>query len=222
MKFRNEKIRITNFGRACSPSAPRTARRAVPTLIATCALCVTVIGCGQPEPTVRRYTEVSVPPPMTAKPELSAMPSIGNRQSAIGNAPLAWDKPEDWDELPASGMRLAAFTVGGAECTIISLPGNVGGLEANIERWAGQIGAPATHEALHPFMDSAEPFETTAGDAGQLFDFQKLSFETEQSILAGIIKIGQMTVFVKMTGTPDTLNAERDKLLTLCQSIQKK
>ena len=62
-----------------------------------------------------------------------------------------WTKPPGWAELPPTSMRLGNFTAGGgqAEITVMTFPGNVGGLLANVNRWRGQAGSVSyTHLTL--------------------------------------------------------------------------
>ena len=68
------------------------------------------------------------------------------------NKSLNWKKPNHWIQKPKSGMRLASFTINNkqdktAEVSITSFPGSVGSLEANINRWRGQLGLEPANES---------------------------------------------------------------------------
>ncbi len=63
--------------------------------------------------------------------------------------PLSWTTPEGWKEAPAgsdpSGMRLIDLRFGPnaeGECYLSVIQGEAGGLEANVNRWRGQMGLP--------------------------------------------------------------------------------
>ncbi|MEI6535387.1 MAG: hypothetical protein WCN98_08620 [Verrucomicrobiaceae bacterium] len=63
--------------------------------------------------------------------------------------PLSWTTPESWKEAPAgsdpSGMRLIDLRFGPngeGECYLAIIQGTAGGLEANVNRWRGQMGLP--------------------------------------------------------------------------------
>ena len=55
-----------------------------------------------------------------------------------------WTKPDSWAAKPPTSMRLGNFTAGNgqAEITVMSFPGDVGGLLANVNRWREQSGLP--------------------------------------------------------------------------------
>ena len=62
---------------------------------------------------------------------------------------LSWTTPEGWTEAPAgsdpSGMRLIDMRFGPnreGECYLSIIRGEAGGLEANVNRWRGQMGLP--------------------------------------------------------------------------------
>lgn len=63
--------------------------------------------------------------------------------------PLSWTTPEGWTEAPAgsdaSGLRLIDLRFGPngeGECYLSVIQGAAGGLEANVNRWRGQMGLP--------------------------------------------------------------------------------
>lgn len=73
--------------------------------------------------------------------------------TSAGTTP-SWTAPEGWLLQPESPMRKAAWKTSSganaADVTVTAFPGDVGGLQANVGRWCGQVGlpAPATPEAL--------------------------------------------------------------------------
>ncbi len=60
-----------------------------------------------------------------------------------------WTVPARWEEKAPTSMRLGNFTAGNgkAEITVMTFPGEVGGLLANVNRWRGQSGLPAVDAA---------------------------------------------------------------------------
>lgn len=140
---------------------------------------------------------------------------------------MTWQAPAGWTEEPGSGMRIGSFRVdvegSAAECSIVSLSGDAGGLVPNVNRWIGQLGLEVPpSDALSSFL-SAQPVITTAGGhEGVLIDLTELMEEhpsTAQSMLVGIIMRGSQTVFVKFTGTKTALAAERESFEALCTSL---
>ena len=140
---------------------------------------------------------------------------------------LGWDTPPGWQESAGTGMRLASFEVAGADatgnCTIITLSGAAGGLEANVKRWIGQLGLPAPDdEEFRRYLDGQESFTSLGGLPGILVDLTVLSEahpEAAESMLAGVITAGAQTVFVKFTGPLPLLKEERARFAALCSSI---
>src|SRR5262249_30227041 len=52
------------------------------------------------------------------------------------NSPLKFKTPDGWQQKPAGGFRLAAFTVGeNTEVTVIPLGKSAGSLLSNVNRW---------------------------------------------------------------------------------------
>ena len=96
---------------------------------------------------------MGMPTPQVERPEMADYGQEG---------PIRWDAPEDWEpKAPSNDMRFAEYTVSGseeaesAELTVFFFgPGGGGGVDANLERWAGQFG------------DDAEPTRQTREVAG--------------------------------------------------------
>ena len=126
-------------------------------------------------------------------------------------------------------MRLASFALGGedapGQCSIVTLAGAGGGLEANIRRWMGQLGVPVPEEEdFLAFVGEQERFAAGGGDIpGVLVDLTGLSEargEQADSMLAGVITAGGQTVFIKLTGPVSLLKNEKDRFAALCRSIR--
>lgn len=68
---------------------------------------------------------------------------------------IAWQTPEPWTTQPGSGFRFATIANEQDEQTleiaVTRFPGDVGGVQANVNRWAGQVG--------HPPVDSEAQLE---------------------------------------------------------------
>ena len=88
-------------------------------------------------------------------PAMPGAPTGNTAQNAAENAPpapdLVWDDPPGWRrEPPSSGLRRAQYKVNrvgadtqDAEMTVITFgAGQGGGIEANVQRWLGQIEQP--------------------------------------------------------------------------------
>ena len=168
-------------------------------------------GCGPRETVVRRYREIDPPPPAPAPSAAEPSPAAG-QAVPMGDHDLkiAWTTPEGWTEAPGAAMRIATFRVGASECTLVAFPGDVGGLEANLGRWLGQLNVEATPERLAALTAAAQPLRTTAGWEGRWFDFAPvLPPGAASSMLAALVPVEGRTLFVKLTGAPAALAAAR-------------
>jgi hypothetical protein len=171
-----------------------------------CIFSLLFSGCGQ-RPQERHYTEIIVEAPQ-------------------GNAPgIFWVVPQGWKEEAGAGMRLATFHLIAdpetIDCDIIALAGPVGGLDANLERWLGQLGLQASDDILSQLTASAQILKTKDGLEIKVFDFTSLQTQgnPDKSMLAAMIALGQTTVFVKMTGPIEAVKHNKDNFLKLLRSI---
>ena len=63
------------------------------------------------------------------------------------NSQLNWSIPSSWIEKPLDSFRKASYDVpllsgSSADFSIVSFPGDVGGLLSNVNRWNNQLGLP--------------------------------------------------------------------------------
>ncbi len=190
-------------------------------------------GCGEREPALRQYQEIVVEAPTRQErvADVAAMaqqmPPAGGGMAgtpvATGSAALTWTTPDGWTEQPGQAMRMATFLVGPdrKECTIVSFPGDVGGIEANLRRWIGQLQATVADDALAKFARAPETFQSEGGLGCLVYDFSGLlPAGSAQSMLAAIVPMDGQTVFVKLMGPRDLLAAERERFLSLCRSLK--
>jgi len=139
-----------------------------------------------------------------------------------------WQCPPTWQELPASGLRLAAFNPlpgdDTLQCTIVPLKGNAGGLQSNTARWLEQMGESVPDEAaLDRFLKTQEQFESIGAFSVQIVDLSawgKKNNEQRLVILAAIITVGEDSLFVKLIGPYSLLLPQKEAFLQLCRSIR--
>jgi hypothetical protein len=210
---------------------------------------VFLVGCEQ-KPQVRHYTEVIIEAPdkdlsspnvlvgdlgheldarqkhsgMTSgdmsitNGDMSTAPMMPTANSAFKDK-LTWAVPSGWIQQPGSAMRLATLHPADdstLDCSIVSLPGGAGGLEANLKRWIGQINLDITDERLTQFISASH---------GHIFDFTQLQKGIDpstKSMIAAMIELDGTMVFVKMTGTIDSIHKHKDKFLALVKSVRLK
>jgi hypothetical protein len=213
-------------------------------LVACLALPALFAGCGESRPAIRTYREVAAAeptpdaraadvaamsramPPEAGQPPARGGGSMGDMASMPvqgGGVTLRWTTPAGWEERAGNAMRMATFLVGPdrAECTIASFPGEVGGLEANLRRWAGQLDATVPDDALARFARSPETFESEGGLPCLVFDFAALlPADAPASMLAAVVPMEGVTVFVKLMGRPALLAEQKAAFASLCRSLR--
>jgi len=202
--------------------------------------CLAVIGCDKPNRSVRHYKEVSLAPdraqpealPAVAPEAVTQPPSGASAGRTMGelppemrtpSLPLQWTTPEGWEEIPGAGMRIVTFMVKGQECTILTFPGDVGGDEANIRRWLGQLGVSASDAEISNFVANPVRFDTEGGYECRFYDYENLiPSGSPKSALAGIIPVGEHTAFVKLMGDAAIVREQKVSFESLCKSIRLK
>ncbi len=148
----------------------------------------------------------------------SATAKAGAPAGHAGAGGLHWHAPEGWTETAGGGMRLATFTVAGAECSIVKLPSGQD-LRLNLDRWAGQLQLELGDEQFKSLTEQAPAFTAGSGWTGAIYDFAPLVKEGKKSFLVGIIDAGPETLFVKMGGPTTVLKEQAAAFLKLCTSI---
>ena len=146
--------------------------------------------------------------------------------------PITWDLPSGWQVRPTNappmgGMKiLGSFLVANnpeAACSIVIMQGTGGGLEANVNRWRGQLGAtpltPAEIDALPKRALLGTPayvVEAEGSFGGMAGTERKPGFK----LLGAICPIHDLTLFVKLTGPAALVNAEHVHFDQLCDSLR--
>jgi hypothetical protein len=147
--------------------------------------------------------------------------------SAVALAPsarpkgLVWTLPPGWKESRGTGMRLATFTPPGGlktEATVVAIPGGSGGELANVNRWRGQIGLPATDDA--GMAASRTTLATKAGPAA-VYDLTSAG-EKRTRLIAAAVETGGTTWFFKLMGDAAATESARPAFLGLVKGVQAK
>lgn len=189
---------------------------------------------------LRQYEEIALnaEPPVKPNPHASMMMDMGQGMqtqdpamqamlsSSISQVNLTWETPQGWTEEKGTGMRMATFTTTDADpitCTIVSLGGGSGGVEANVQRWLGQLALDVSDQSFAQFMDKQSTLQSAGGLEVRLIDFRSLhstNDETQPSMLAGIIERDEQTIFIKMTGSRRSINQNQEPFKSLLTSLK--
>ncbi|MEM6567420.1 MAG: hypothetical protein AAF957_03360 [Planctomycetota bacterium] len=224
--------------RAATPDRGAPTRRVLGAVLAG-ALATSLSACGGPGDVVEiTKTRVAAVPSKTALPGADVRSRLGmrNRPDGPGQGQAApspqdagslfdFDLPEGWEELAPTQFRLVNLRSKSdptAEITLSFLGGDGGGLTANVNRWRGQVGL----EAASDLEVQAYPKRIVLGVEATYLEFtgpyQGMGGpKIEDGALYGaIFSEGGGTLFIKMTGPRETLEANRDTFTAFLDSLR--
>jgi len=142
---------------------------------------------------------------------------------------ISWVSPEGWKQEAGTHMRMASFhpvtDPNAIDCYIIALAGPAGGLGANLQRWLSQLGLQASDDNLSRLSASAQKLQSKDGLEINVYDFtavQTQSSLSDKTMLVAMITLDQTTVFVKMTGSIESVKQNKDNFLKLLGSMTRK
>jgi hypothetical protein len=160
----------------------------------------------------------------TADAPKAAPTSAAQTSDAQEGGGFAWKTPEGWRRGPDKSMRVVTYYPAAderIECYVTALGGDAGGALANANRWRGQLGAPAlTQDELAKLprvpMLGAEAVLVEATGKTKLAGG---GAEEDAAMLATTLNRAQGSVFVKMTGPPALVAAEKQRFLAFCATL---
>jgi hypothetical protein len=137
-------------------------------------------------------------------------------ESAAG---LKWTAPAGWKtEAGARPMRVATYTVEGAECAVYFFGAGQGGsIDANLERWKNQIHGPAPKNAKRTIHGLQVTTIDASGDYAGMGETAKPAYR----LLGAIVEGPGGNVFFKFTGPAKTIAANQPKFEQLLNSVTK-
>jgi hypothetical protein len=172
--------------------------------------------CSKITPEPERSSE-SVPSPVVVA-SAGAMRRDPSATSAAPAGPedISWDAPKTWQSMPnPNTMRKATYKIpkvaGDADDAELTVSAAAGGVEANIQRWAGQFGnaeaktEPRTPNGLN--VTVVEIKGTYASGAGMLGG--PSTPKAKYMLLGAVVDGGERQHFFKMTGPEKTVTAAK-------------
>ena len=139
---------------------------------------------------------------------------------------VQWQVPKSWEEVDRQGVRFASFqTSEELPVTLVSFPGNVGGVDANIQRWLGQINQERSAREVSDFLDSLK-IETSKPVEGDplpyiLVDFQVWIPSSQMTMLVAIFSFSDQTAFIKMSGLQSEISKEKSNFFDFVSSFSR-
>ena len=179
------------------------------------ATVIELAGILKKSPTVNPHAGLEQQPSQSPPAQVSVPPA---------DVGFTYETPDGWRPGQTSMMRKAAFNVGsgenGAEVTAIALPTSAGpqitDVEANVERWAGQVGLPAGTD-LQEYIEKIE----IDGNAGN-FVRLKSPDETKPPVamLVAMVEQGEKVWFFKIIGQAELVEEQRQPFRDFLASIR--
>jgi len=152
---------------------------------------------------------------------------IGPKPPTPKSSDLKWEVPKGWVAKPPSGMRLATFISidsenksQKAEGSLIILGGDAGGIEANILRWANQLGLSPSSDEVKTLVKKAESGKTRGNLKIQIFDLGGwVSQSNGVSMIITLVFLDHQIGFLKITGPKAYLAKQKNSILLLSRSL---
>lgn len=190
--------------------------------------------CGPEEPEGRVIKPISSQdaPQADAQPAPAPMPGAPPAATGGAGTDLQYRIPEGWvAEPPANTMRLAQARIPGAagdgEFALFYFgPGQGGGIEANIQRWLGQLQAePGTQPERETYQESDFTVHTVVGRGTLTPSPMTMQGGTPEpqpgSMLLGAVVEGPGGPwFFKVTGPAETLEPYRQPFFEMVRNVE--
>ncbi len=213
-----------------------TERYNLPTMRRTIAACVLFIcACSkteEPASTAPSSSAVAAPVEAVRTPPVVTAPTTA-APSKAAVSDIAWDVPAAWKTAPnASAMRKATYRVtkaaGDPDDAEMSVTQVGGGIDANIDRWAGQFetkpGAPPQKAKREE--KTMGPLKVTVVELAGVFNgggmpgMAAAGPKTGYALLAAIVEGTDPPYFFKLVGPEKTVKAARPDFDKLVSSLK--
>ena len=169
--------------------------------------------------------------------------AVPPREVDAEEAPVRWQVPDNWEKVEnPNRFRVATFHITGTqqgeqgpvEVAISSLPGEGGGVLANLNRWRGQVGlqplqsldnvesavtfrSPRTRGVLFDLVGPASGSQTSGS---QTSGSQASGSQARPRMLVAVVRTPERTWFVKVRGAQSRLTPHRDAVLRFARSFR--
>jgi hypothetical protein len=152
-------------------------------------------------------------------PDVSGMPTETTSPAATTGQP-SWQVPAGWQAVDGGPFLVAKFALTNtdgttADVNVSSAGGTGGGLEANVNRWRGQLGLPPISEIL------TTTFSVDGGEA-QVVDVSGTNAANGQpaAIIGIIVSQPGTTWFYKLMGDPKLVASQRDAFKQFVEAVK--
>src|SRR5262249_34136106 len=134
-------------------------------------------------------------------------------------APIEYKAPEGWAKIPPAIAAIASYEVTSNEQKVtISISRAGGGLEANLNRWRGQVGLPQVEGTEIPKMLTKFPVGDHMGAFVELTGKDPKT-GNPRTILGVMVPDDEEIIFVKLSGDPELAVKERARFEEFAKSV---
>lgn len=141
-------------------------------------------------------------------------------ESKESSSNLDWSIPKGWIKSSGAKMRLASFNVpfsgGYGDLSVMTLSGDGGGIEANINRWRAQINLEPQN--ISDINKNSEKRNNPLGDY-QIFKIIN-SQNKDKAFICAIMPSKKNTVFIKLSISTEGIYEVKDDFITFCDSFK--
>lgn len=161
----------------------------------------------------------------------SGHPPVGGGAMAGANVPVpgdikfAFTTPAGWVQKGGKTafreITFAAAEGSPTECYVTELANTGGGLEANVNRWAGQMGAESLTADAIAALPKIKVFGNDAPVAEFRGTFTGMSGDAhpDYTMLGTLSDAGGSTYFIKMVGPAAEMEAQKSNFTAFCESL---
>ncbi|NKB68293.1 MAG: hypothetical protein GKR89_14620 [Candidatus Latescibacteria bacterium] len=179
-----------------------------------CLLLLAVFGCSQNE-SDKQSDEAIKGPGLAQLDAVRKMRSAQGGRESLGGISVA--VPDGWRTVdPSSSMRVAEYHMSGArpqdkDATLAVFAGNMGSVEANVERWFGQFTRPGgAAESPRRWQQQVDGMEATLVDIRGTYSpgmgrGTDAAPAPDYRMLGAIVSTGRTSFYFKLVGPRDTV-----------------
>ncbi len=172
----------------------------------------------------RSYTEIVFRAPVEALQYIDPLDEIIQDQVSLDE--VSYSKiPQGWIEKRNKGsqsLRFVSFESeqSGLEISLVSFPGKVGGIEANLSRWMKQLNLLPEKSLLASLAASLPVLTSLNNIPYVLVDFVAFANSPDsENILVAMMRFRDDTLFIKMQGKRSLIELERERFLAFVNAL---
>ena len=182
-----------------------------------------IAGCSQEQPTTYEVPKAEKPSaPANNKgmggsdtDNQAVLQAHAEMMKSVKQSAFEADLPDGWTEKPASGMRMASYTIEGTSIDFYLISLSMGDVTSNVNRWRGQVGLEAATAA-----DIAADVETFEVDGRAVNYIEIYNEEGGNGILAAIVDLSPSYWYFTAKGSVAELKANSADIRTFLESIK--